>query len=278
MGGGIGRPAKMLIGAAYVLILIFAIFPLYWMLITSLRPASDTFTFPPEFLPTTFTFEHYEAFFKNPAMLVYLRNSILVAVPTAIGSVVVSAYAAYSFSKFEYRGRRSLMSLILSAQMFPQALLLIALYVMFDSLGLLNTYVGLMLSFVTITLPLSIYLLKAYFDQIPDEIIEAATVDGASHRMIIHRVLFPIARPGLTAVALFAFVRAWNDFIFALTLVDSGHRTLPPGLVFSYMGEFQAAWPEMMAASVLVSLPIVVLFVLMQSQLVAGLTAGAVKG
>lgn len=258
--------------------ILFAFFPVYWMLVTSLRTTADAFTFPPSFVPTAVTFEHYRSFFANPALVGYAWNSIVVSVATAVGSVLVATYAAYSFSKFRYRGRTSLMYLVLSAQMFPQALLLITLYLMFDRFGLLNTYPALILSFTTITLPLSVFLLKGYFDKIPDDVIEAARVDGARQRDIIHRILLPIAKPGLVATGLFAFIRGWNDFIYALTLVGPDRRTLPPGLVLTYIGEFQAAWPELMAASLVVSLPVVVGFIGLQRYLIEGLTAGAVKG
>jgi multiple sugar transport system permease protein len=215
---------------------------------------------------------------RNPQLLRYLGNSLLVASVTAIASLVISTYAAYAFSKFRFRGRRSLMFLVLSAQMFPQALLLITLYLMFARLQLLNTYLVLVLSFTTFTLPLCIWMLKGYFDQIPNDLIEAAKVDGANQLQIIHRVLLPVTGPALVATGLFAFMRGWNDFIYALTLVGKDKQTLPPGLVLTYVGEFQAQWADMMAASLLVSLPLVIAFVIFQRHIVSGLTAGAVKG
>lgn len=257
---------------------LFAFFPIYWMLATSLRPNTEVFAFPPTLLPRTFTLEHYQNFIRNPQLLRFLANSALVASVTAVSSVLVSTYAAYAFSKFRFTGRRSLMFLVLSAQMFPQALLLITLYLMFSQLKLLDTYLVLVLSFTTFTLPLCIWMLKGYFDQIPNDLIEAAKVDGASQLQIIHRVLLPITRPALVATGLFAFMRGWNDFIYALTLVGKDKMTLPPGLVLTYVGEFQAQWADMMAASLLVSLPLVIAFIIFQRHIVSGLTAGAVKG
>jgi multiple sugar transport system permease protein len=263
---------------ALALAAVFAFFPIYWMLATSLRPDSEVFAFPPTLLPQTFTLEHYQNFLRNPQLLRYLGNSLLVASVTAIASLVISTYAAYAFSKFRFTGRRSLMFLVLAAQMFPQALLLITLYLMFARLQLLNTYLVLVLSFTTFTLPLCIWMLKGYFDQIPNDLIEAAKVDGANQLQIIHRVLLPITGPALVATGLFAFMRGWNDFIYALTLVGKDKQTLPPGLVLTYVGEFQAQWADMMAASLLVSLPLVIAFVIFQRHIVSGLTAGAVKG
>ncbi|HQV29222.1 MAG TPA: carbohydrate ABC transporter permease [Thermoflexales bacterium] len=264
--------------AALALAMFFAFFPIYWMLVTSLRPNAEVFAFPPTLLPQTLTLEHYANFIKNPQLLVYLGNSVLVATTTALGSLIISVYAAYSFSKFRYTGRRALMFLVLSAQMFPQALLLISLYLMFSELKMLDTYAVLVLSFTTFTLPLCIWMLKGYFDHIPTDLIEAAKIDGAGQMQIIHRILVPIVRPALVATGIFAFMRGWNDFIYALTLVGKSKQTLPPGLVLTYIGEFQSQWADMMAASLLVSLPLVIAFILFQRQIVSGLTAGAVKG
>ncbi len=272
LGGRIGLYTALAFAA------LFAFFPIYWMLVTSLRPNTEVFAFPPTLLPQTVTLEHYQNFIRNPQLLRYLGNSVLVASVTAISSLLISTYAAYAFSKFRFRGRRSLMFLVLSAQMFPQALLLITLYLMFSRLQLLNTYLVLVLSFTTFTLPLCIWMLKGYFDQIPNDLIEAAKVDGANQLQIIHRVLLPITGPALVATGLFAFMRGWNDFIYALTLVGKDKQTLPPGLVLTYVGEFQSQWADMMAASLLVSLPLVIAFIIFQRHIVSGLTAGAVKG
>jgi len=170
------------------------------------------------------------------------------------------------------------MFLILSAQMFPQALLLIALYLMFDELGLLNSYWSMILAFTTFTLPLCIWMLKSYFDTIPDDLIEAAKVDGAHQFQIIHRILMPLAAPALVSTTLFAFISGWNDYIYALTLAGPHKMTLPPGLVLTYIGEFQTSWPNLMASSFIVSLPIVIAFLFMQRYIAGGLVAGAVKG
>lgn len=262
----------------FVVLAGFAFFPIYWMMVTAVTPGEQVFSFPPNFIPRQLTLQYYQDFFNDPDLLNYLKNSFLVAVTTAVGSLVISAYAGYSFSKFRYRGRRPLMFLILSAQMFPQALLLITLYLMFSDLGILNTYFVLILSFTTFTLPLCIWMLKSYFDTLPDDLIEAARVDGAPQLMIIHRIMLPIAMPAMISTGLFAFIRGWNDFIYALTLAGPNKMTLPPGLVLKYTGEFQTSWPNLMASSLIVSLPVILIFVFMQRYIVAGLGSGAVKG
>jgi multiple sugar transport system permease protein len=256
----------------------FALLPIYWLLATSLTPRTEVFAFPPRLWPTQISFEAYTSLVNNPALFTYLGNSVIVSVITAVLSVLVSAYMGYSFSKFRYRGRRSLMYFVLASQMFPQALLLVTLYTVFAAYNLLNTYTALVLSFTTFTLPLCVWMLKGFFDTIPDELIEAARVDGASRLRIIHSIILPLSAPGLIAAGLFAFVRGWNDFVFALTLAGPDKQTLPPGLVNTYIGEASTAWPELMAASLVVSLPVAIAFIALQRFLVGGMTAGAVKG
>lgn len=256
----------------------FGLLPIYWLAVTALTPNERAFSYPPSFFPTEVTLEHFVNLAGNSQLFGYVVNSAIVSVVTAILSVVVSAYMAYSFSKFRYRGRRSLMYLVLSSQMFPQALLLVTLYAVFSAYGLLNTYAALVLSFTTFTLPLCVWMLKGFFDTIPDSLVEAARIDGASRMRIIHAIILPLSGPGLIAAGLFAFVRGWNDFIFALTLAGPDKQTLPPGLVNTYLGEFQTSWPDLMAASLVVSLPVVIAFMALQRFLVGGITAGAVKG
>lgn len=260
------------------LVTLFAMLPIYWMVLTSLRSGADVFEFPPKFLPTSVTFDAFATIFADGKLLHYLGNSLLVASVTAVGSVFIGMYCAYSFSKFRYRGRRSFMFLLLVSQLFPQILLLITIYGIFSAIGLLNTYPALIISFTTFTLPLCVWMMKGIFDNIPDEIIEAAKVDGAGQGVIIHRILLPLIAPGMIAAGLFAFIRGWNDFVFALTLSGEATRTLPPGLVNTYLSEFSNRWPELMAASLIASIPVIIIFLALQRYFVAGLSSGAIKG
>jgi multiple sugar transport system permease protein len=262
---------------AIVVIGAFGLLPVYWLLATALSSPDSTFQFPPRLIPTDLTLSNFTALAENDQLITYLVNSLIVASITAVLSVIVATYMGYSFSKFRYRGRRSLMHLVLASQMFPQALLLVTLYTVFSSFGLLNTYTALVLSFTTFTMPLCVWMLKGIFDTIPDALLEAASIDGASRWRTLHSIVAPLAAPGMIAAGLFAFVRGWNDFIFAVTLADKEKQTLPPGLVSTYIGEFQTAWPELMAASLVVSIPVVVAFMFLQRYLVGGMTAGSVK-
>ncbi|ANJ28974.1 ABC transporter permease [Agromyces aureus] len=275
---GESRPVRWGRWIALTLVSLFALLPIYWMVLTSLRSPSDVFTFPPNFLPTNITFDAFQTIFADGRLLHYLGNSLLVASVTAVGSVFVGMYCAYSFSKFRYRGRRSFMFLLLVSQLFPQILLLITIYGLFSAMGLLDSYLALIISFTTFTLPLCVWMMKGIFDNIPDEIIEAAKVDGAGQGVIIHRILLPLIAPGMIAAGLFAFIRGWNDFVFALTLSGEATRTLPPGLVNTYLSEFSNRWPELMAASLVASIPVILIFLALQRYFVAGLSSGAIKG
>ncbi|MFD4016941.1 carbohydrate ABC transporter permease [Streptomyces sp. SH5] len=263
--------------SAVVAIGAFGLLPVYWLLATALSTPDATFQFPPKLIPTDLTLGNFTALAENDQLISYLVNSLIVASITAVLSVVVATYMGYSFSKFRYRGRKSLMHMVLASQMFPQALLLVTLYAVFSSFGMLNTYTALVLSFTTFTMPLCVWMLKGIFDTVPDALLEAASIDGASRWRTLHSVVAPLAAPGMIAAGLFAFVRGWNDFIFALTLADKEKQTLPPGLVSTYIGEFQTAWPQLMAASLVVSVPVIVAFMFLQRYLVGGMTAGSVK-
>lgn len=256
----------------------FGLLPVYWLVTTALTPSQQAFAYPPRLIPAQLTLENFVSLANNADVFRYLVNSLIVSVITAVLSVIVSAYMGYSFSKFRYHGRRSLMYFVLSSQMFPQALLLVTLYAVFSAYNLLNTYMALVLSFTTFTLPLCVWMLKSFFDTIPDELVEAGRVDGASRLRVIHSIVLPLSAPGLVAAGLFAFIRGWNDFIFALTLAGPKKLTLPPGLVNSYLGEATAKWSELMAASLAASTPVVIAFILLQRYLVGGIAAGAVKG
>ncbi|UFU06999.1 carbohydrate ABC transporter permease [Ruania halotolerans] len=257
---------------------LFAFAPVYWLLITSITPDSLVYRYPVTFFPESVTFDNYRSVFTDPEIFGWLANSVIVSVITAVLSVVTSMYMGYSISKFRYRGRRTLLYFVLSSQMLPSALLLVTLYGIFATFGLLNTYFVLIISFTTFTLPLCVWMLKGFFDNLPDDIIEASKIDGASNWRTLHAIVLPLAAPGLVASGLFAFMRGWNDFIFALTLTGPERQTLPPALVNRYIGEAATDWPELMAASVLVALPVAVAFVALQRHLVGGITAGAVKG
>lgn len=263
-------------GLSILIIGTFVFFPLLWMINTALKPSADTFKLT--FFSSRMTLDNFRAVLQDNRILIYLRNSMIVASISSVMSTMVSSLAAYSFSKFHYSGRKVIMVVIMLSQAFPQAVLLLTIYNVMKKMGLLDNYLSLVLSFITFTLPMSTWMLKSYFDQIPDALMESAKIDGASPFQIMTKIIMPLAVPGLISVAIYGFVWAWNDMLYSLTLVTSAsRRTLAPGLIMTYMGEFTTNWANMMAASVIVSIPVTLMFILLQKYFIQGMTAGAVK-
>jgi multiple sugar transport system permease protein len=254
----------------------FAFFPQLWMISTSLKPESEMFTFS--------FFKHFNLstlarVLTDTTFLTYLRNGIVVAVSSSIFSTIVSVFAGYSFSKFRYRGRKSVMALIMVSQAFPQGLLLLSLYPMMQKIGMLDKLPSIILAYIAFTLPVGTWTLKAYFDQVPESLLEAARVDGSSEWRTMFQIIIPLAIPGMMTIAIYSFVWAWNDLLYALTLISStANRTLASGMVFTFTGEGGNDWIGMMAASVIASIPVATMFVFLQRYFIAGLTSGAVKG
>ena len=270
--------SRLVFGAGLLLVGGFLLLPLAWMVLTSFKPEQELFVRMPLWLPQAPTLEHYAQMLARGDMALQLRNSLITALSGAVLTVALAVYAAYGFAKFRFRGRKPLMFLMLSAQMFPFAMLLISVYPMLQAVGLLNTHLGLVLSYIILALPSGTYMLYSYFVNVPTEIIEAARADGAGELYILHRIVLPLAMPALVTVGLYAFMWAWNDLLFSLTLVTQPElRTVGPGLMLGYLGEGRSDWGGAMAASIISSLPVVVGFAFLQRFFIQGLTAGAVK-
>lgn len=271
---------RVLLYILLFLLLIYAFFPTFWLISTSLKPQGEAFLNPPTWIPRHFTLRSYQILWDDQQGFVqYFKNSLIVSLSTCLLTLLAATPAGYALSRFRFRGARSLLLLILATQMFPYVTILISLYTLFRQLHLLNTYPALIISFTTFSLPFSIWMIKGFCDTLQTDLEDAARMDGCSRVGTLWRVVMPIIIPGVVAVGFFAFLNAWNELLYALTLTSSPDmRTIPAGFVLTYIGEFQDRWPDMMAASVVVALPIVVLFTLFQKQLVSGLTAGAIKG
>ena len=210
--------------------------------------------------------------------MLFRSNSLKVCVPTTLIAMVFATTGGYALSRFEFRGRTTAGMLILITQMLPGTLLIIPIYLMFKSMNLLDNFAGLIVSYATFGLPFSIWMLKGYFDSIPKELEEAAAVDGCTRVGTLLRIVLPLSLPGLTVTAMFAFVLGWNDLVWAITLVTNPDmRTNAVGLA-SFVGEYGTPWAQIMGASAISSLPILLLFLFLQRYLLYGLTAGAVKG
>jgi len=267
-----------------LLILLVVLLPFYWMIISSFKTRPDLFKLPPDWIPKTVVLDHYQAVLRGGirqrvGFLTYFRNSLIVCLSVVGLTLVLAIPASYALSRLRFGGQRTIMSAVLMTQMFPIVMLLIPLYIMFMRMRLLNTHLSVVLTYLVFTVPFSVWMLKGYFDTIPKELEEAAMIDGCSELVAMWRVVLPNIRPGIIAVSIVSFISGWDEFIIALTLLaKNSMRTLPPGIVLSFVGEFQIRWGDMMAASVIISVPVVVASGVLYKYLVGGLTKGAVKG
>lgn len=272
------RISKVVFGGLLVVIGFYLFFPIYWMITSALKNNAELYQIIPTFFPHEITFSHFWSAIAESRLLVYLGNSLITSGASAAINTVLAIYAGYSFAKYRYAGRQPIMLFMLSAQMFPFGLLLISLYPVMTTLGLLDTRPGLILSYIVFALPVATYMLYSYFSQVPDELIDAARADGASDLRIFHTIVLPISVPPIVTVFLYSFMWSWNDLLYSLTLIVSeDKRTIGPGLLLTYLNETNADWGGAMAASLLVSLPIVIAFMFLQRYFIQGVTAGAVK-
>ena len=259
-----------------LLIVLFAIGPYFWMMLTSVKPDSDITQWPLRYWPSRITFEHYDTLLAHTSFAVNLLNSLIVAVGAVLVGLAVSVPAAYAFSRFRFAGRRVLMTQFLVINMFPIVLLIIPLFVLMRSLGLLDTFVGIIAGHSTFAIPFAIWMLTSYMNSIPREVDEAAFIDGASRLQTIRLVLLPLLMPGLVTTAIYIFVTSWNEYLFAMMLSGENVRTVTVALQH-FIGEFSVQWGLLMAGGTLIAIPVTVLFLIVQRRLVSGLTAGAVK-
>ena len=269
---------KYILLTLLVILILWAVLPFLWMVSTAFKTTEETYTSPPLWIPHHPTIENFLYILKRGAFLTYFRNSVIVAVSTTVISIILSSLAGYSFSRFKFFGGHSLLLLFLITQMFPGALLIIPLFQIIKFLKLLDTLYALVLSHITFSLPLCTWLMKGFFDQIPRELEEAAMIDGCSRISAMIRVIFPLAFPGIIAASIFSFIGSWDEFVFALTFTSSDEvRTLPIGLQ-RFIGSYEIYWNHLGAASVLTTIPVIILFLFIQKYMVKGLTAGSVKG
>jgi len=261
-----------------MLAVVLILFPVFWMFSSSFKGPTELFARDMTLLPVVWTWENYEnVWFKTPFPS-YFVNSFYIASVTTVITVALSVYAAYAIARIKFRGRYAFGLLLLISQMFPHIMLVIPLFFIIRGLGLFNTHAALIVAYVAFSLPFSIWLLRGFFAAIPQELEDAAAIDGASLLETLHKVILPLAGPGIAAVAMFTFIRSWNEFLFALVFLQSqALRTLPLGLA-SFQEEYTYRWDLMMAGASIISLPLLFFFLLMQRFIVQGLLGGAVKG
>ncbi|MDB6179114.1 carbohydrate ABC transporter permease [Paracoccus sp. Z330] len=264
--------------AALTIVTIILVFPILWMISVSLKPTTETFSLPPRLLPEEFHWGGYAKVLSDPKFRTFLINSYIVGLAVTFLSLVIGTLAAFGFSRYRFFGDRVAKLFVITTQMVPTITLLIPYFGVIVFLGLYDTLWGLILTYLTFALPYSIVMMNGYLDTIPKDFDEAATIDGCSPLGVLVRVLLPVAVPGIISTAVYTFLLAWNEFLFALALTRSMEmRTVPVGISMM-VGEFGLKWDEMMAFSVIGSLPVLVLFMLVQRFVVGGLSAGGVKG
>jgi multiple sugar transport system permease protein len=262
----------------WTLVLIIA-FPLLWMVLTSIKPQNELFTIPPNILPKHVTFEHYAILLEKTPFLRYFANSMILATATTVLVIVVGALGAYSLVRFRYRGRETLAGMVLFTYLLPSVVLLIPLYLMMVKIGLANTLTSLVIAYTTFSLPYALWLLRSFMSGIPEDLESAALVDGASRMGAFIDVILPQALPGIISTALFTFILAWNEYLYALVLVNSDQsRPLTTGVMNMLITSFNIDWSLLMAASVMMSIPLIIIFAFLQSYLTRGFGAGGVKG
>ncbi|WP_034384919.1 carbohydrate ABC transporter permease [Deinococcus sp. YIM 77859] len=263
-----------------LIVLFYVLFPFYWAIKTSLTGPARLSSEALQWFPTVPTWQNFRDVFAGQPFGRNLLNSVVVATGTVILSLLLSALAAYALGKFRFQGKTILMYIILAVSVFPQIAVLSGLYTMIRTFDLYNTWGGLILSYMIFTLPFTVWTLTAFVREIPTELEEAAYVDGASPLQTLFRVLLPVMTPALVTTGLLAFINAWNEYLFALTFTsDNTARTVPVSIAnFSGATQYENPFGQIMAASVIVTVPLIVLVLVFQRNIVSGLTAGAVKG
>ena len=262
--------------------LAFTALPMLWMVSTSIKTEFAAIQQPPTWIPAEPTLNQYTTLLSPTSptgqqFLGYIRNSVIVSTATTILGLVVAVPAAYAFARFNFPGRDTLFFSVLIRNMFPVVVFLIPLFILMKSLRLIDTYFSLILTYLTFGLPLSIWLLKGFYDNIPPELERAARIDGATRFQAFWKIILPLSAPGLVATAIYAFIQGWNEYVYARTFINSEQRmTMPVGLE-RFFTEYASNWPGLMAASFIMSVPVVILFLVLQRHFVRALTEGAVK-
>lgn len=273
---------KRLIGKIVIILVlllgaVFAGFPILWMLSNSFKSNTEIFSYPPSLFGEVFSLKAYTSIFTDPTKIRFFLNSYLISLSVTVLTLFVAILTAYSFSRYDFKLKKPLNMMIISIQAVPPITLLIPYFGLIVAMKLFNTYWALILTYMVFTLPYAIIMMTGYFNTLPRELDEAIMIDGAGSFQALWRILVPISRPGIVSVAIYTFMQAWNEYLFALTLTKTvDMRTVPIGIQL-LMGQHSYEWNEMMAMSIVGCLPVLILFLFFQRYFIGGMTAGAVK-
>ncbi len=254
------------------------LFPIAWMFVVSLKSEAETYRTPLTWIPHEPTFANYVSMWQALEFARYFQNTLIVAGVTTLLAILVAAPAGYAVSRFRFRGRDAFSGFLLASQMFPRVILIVPYFITMRMFGLVNTYTALILIYVAFAVPFCIWMLRGHFASVPVELDEAAMLDGCSPFQVFRRIVLPLILPGVVATAIFAFLVAWNEFLFALVLTtDRKMSVITVGLA-SLIGEYKTQWNELMAATIVGSIPAMLLYAVLERYLVRGLSSGATKG
>jgi multiple sugar transport system permease protein len=270
--------SKTIILVIICAIVIIYLVPIYWIFITSIKPEAEAMTWPPRFIPKTVTLDNYKAAFEFKSILWYMKNSIIIALGSVLLSMFIGSLASYSFAKMNWnrKRRKNIVLWIVSLRIMPPIAVAIPIYLIFISLKLLDTFLGMILAYVFFNLPFVIWLTYGFFKELPNEIIEAAKIDGSSFLDIFGRIAIPLAIPGFITVFLLTFMTSWNEFLFAIKLTAFKTRTLPV-LIGGFIIDRGLQWGQLCAVAAVTVLPVIIIAFLIQKYIVSGLTFGAIK-
>lgn len=264
--------------ALFVIIFVgIIVLPFFWQFMTSIKPLSEISAIPAKWIPGSAHGQFYVNVFTKHPFARYLLNSFIVALTTTLSAILIGASAAYALARLRFKGKKIMLMLILSISMFPTIATLSPIYLLLKNLKLLNTYPGLILPYITFALPLAIWLLTNFFAQLPRGFEEAAAIDGCSRAKIFFAIMLPLIKPATFSVALIVFINAWNEYIYALTFMTNDvMRTVPVGIAL-FPSNYELPWGDMAAATVVVTVPLIILVLIFQKKIIAGLTTGGVK-
>jgi multiple sugar transport system permease protein/raffinose/stachyose/melibiose transport system permease protein len=258
-------------------LLAFVLFPFFYMVATAFKTEPEQFLSPPIYLPRDPTLENYKQALE-PKFIRYFLNSFIVTISTTVIVIAVSLFSSYAFSRLRFRGRKFLLKVIILTQLFPLIVIIIPIYTIFTKLHLINTHISLIIAYLTFTVPVGVWILRGFFKGIPYNLEEAAMVDGCTRLRAFIKIVLPLARPGISATAVYIFIVTWQEFMFALTFMSGQKmRTLPVGIL-DFVRQYGINWGGLMAASTLITIPVFILFLVLQRQFISGLTQGSIKG
>jgi ABC-type glycerol-3-phosphate transport system permease component len=255
----------------------FVLFPFFYMASTAFKTEPDQFRSPPVYLPKEPTLVNFKQALE-PKFIRYFINSFIVTISTTLIVITVSIFSSYAFSRIRFRGRKFLLKIIILTQLFPLIVIIIPVYTIFTKIHLINTHISLIIAYLTFTVPVGVWILRGFFKGIPYNLEEAAMVDGCTRLRAFLKIVLPLAKPGISATAVYIFIVTWQEFMFALTfLTGEKMRTLPVGIL-DFIRQYGVNWGGLMAASTLITIPVFILFLILQRQFISGLTQGSIKG